>query len=188
MGSGCFEYECRRVEVEMILTNDIRLRLLLCDRDWIFRTFWRLFLFSFFYCCARCLLLQAQTAAPVTFGQAPNPEIAITQWLEELRKGSFAERIKIAERLARSPETSLTFENDPNGPLVIIQANTRSVEISSNTRETPLYALGLSFRIANNTERQITRVNWALFQMESGMKELSYETFHSINGYGTLNF
>jgi len=145
-----------------------------------------LFALSQLFCFPRPELLQAQTtSAP---GQDIPGGVVIPRLFEEFSRSlSSEERAKVAEGLTQAWEIALSHENDSTCPLMITHATARSVEISRETEETPLYAVHVSFQLANNTSRRISGVNCSLYRAGS-VKEVPLRLFRSIQPYSSREF
>jgi len=93
----------------------------------------------------------------------------------------------VAEKLAQS-QVSLNYENDSTCPLNITYATTGSVEIARDTGKTPLYFIGLTCRVANNTNREIKNIGFTLSRAGSAIKEVPVRLFRSIEPNGSREF
>ena len=137
----------------MILFTDCQRRVATGYRAYLLLAACWLFVFCPFSGLPRHQLLKAQTT-PAPSQQAP-PEGWIPALSEEFPRWlSSEEATNVAEKLAQS-QVSLNYENDSTCPLNITYATTGSVEIARDTGKTPLYFIGLTCRVANNTNREI---------------------------------
>ena len=121
-------------------------------RTWI--AAW-LLLFSLFCGQAPLLVLRAQTV--VAGGQKEPAELRIPRLFEEFPWSlSAEERAFVASNLAQAPEIGVNYESHSTRPLRITRATARRVEILRPTGVSPLYVVGLSFRVENTTTQAVT--------------------------------
>ena len=162
-----------------LLLQSIPIRYWAC-RVWVL-------LFSLFCHPLPLSVLQAQAA--VALGQQEPVDAWVPQLFEEFPWSlSAEERALVARNITQAPNIGVAYEGYSTQPLRITSATARSVEISRSTGVSPLYVVGLSFRVKNTTNQVITAFACSLFREGFEGDKIPLRLQRSIPARGSREF
>ncbi len=154
-------------------------------RSWIIGQAW-LLLVALLCGQAPLRVLQAQT---VVAGEEEPAELRVPRLFEEFPWSlSAEERAFVARNLDQAPEMGVNYESNSTRPLRITQATARRVEILRPTGVSPLYVIGLSFRVENTTSRAVTAFACSLSGVGFEKDEIPLRLHRSIPAYRSRHF